>query len=216
MGQILTANVATSMYWLGIYLERVETTLNHINKAYDDIIDVDKDAGVKLYKNFSIDLEYSDAVDFLDKAIRGDHSANLAEILKNARENAIIGREYIESSAFGEIIELNETAQKISKSITPIDYKDIDYALSLISEIRGAQTKRGDRNVSDYFLQLGKLVEELDFHIRFENDPTMKSIITQEITTVITRLNPELDFTIPNDGETMDYIYKLIDKLIVN
>ena len=56
MAQYLTANVATNMYWLGRYLERIESSLYEINKAYDQVIDVDKDAGVKLYKKFDIDL----------------------------------------------------------------------------------------------------------------------------------------------------------------
>ena len=46
MNQIMTANVASNLYWLGRYLERVEATLLAINKAYDSIIDVDFDAGI--------------------------------------------------------------------------------------------------------------------------------------------------------------------------
>jgi len=50
--QLLTANVATNLYWLGRHLERIELSLFEINNAYDKIIDVDKDAGVKLYKKY--------------------------------------------------------------------------------------------------------------------------------------------------------------------
>ncbi|SMP86547.1 A predicted alpha-helical domain with a conserved ER motif [Epsilonproteobacteria bacterium SCGC AD-308-O04] len=216
MGQLLTANVATSMYWLGRYLERIEETLHEINKAYDKIIDVDKDAGVKIYKKFHIDLEYTNAIDFLEKAIRGDHSANLIDILKNARENAIISREYIDELAFGEIIELNEVAQRISKSTEKIDYKDIDYALSLISEIWGAQTKRGHRKVGDYFLKLGKLVEEVDFRLRFGRNQAMTDVVLEEINTIFKLFNPELEIKISENEDIMDSIYKQMDKLIVN
>ena len=116
MEQLLTANVATSMYWLGRYLERIESTLFEIDKAYDLIIDVDKNAGVELYKKFDIDLKYVTAIDFLDKSIRGDHAANLSVMMQNARENAIISRANIDESAFGEIIALNELFQAIQKS----------------------------------------------------------------------------------------------------
>lgn len=135
MGQLLTANVATSMYWLGRYLERIEGTLFEINKAYDQIVDVDKKAGVTLYEKFDIDLEYVSAIDFLDKSIRGDHAGNLSEMMQNARENAIISRANIDESAFGEIIALNHLFEMIQKSPKPIDYNDIDMALSLINEI---------------------------------------------------------------------------------
>jgi uncharacterized alpha-E superfamily protein len=49
MKQLITANTALNLYWLGRYLERVESTLLDIDKAYDTIIDVDKNAGVNLY-----------------------------------------------------------------------------------------------------------------------------------------------------------------------
>jgi uncharacterized alpha-E superfamily protein len=214
--EYLTANVATSMYWLGRYLERIEATLYEINKAYDKIIDVDKNAGVKLYKKFEIDLKYTNASDFLDVAIRGDHSANLINLLKNARENAIISREYIDELAFGEIIELNEIAQRIAKSAEPIDYKDIDYALSLISEIWGAQTKRGHRKEVDYFLKLGKLVEEVDFRLRFDRKQKMTEFILEEINAIFKLLNPKIEINISQSEDIMGDLYKEMDKLIIN
>ncbi len=215
MAQLLTANVATSMYWLGRYIARVEATLYEINKAYDLIIDVDKDAGVKLYKKFEIDLEYTNAIDFLDKSIRGDHSANLSTILQNARENAIISREYIDELAFGEIIALNEMAQRTSKSDLRVDYQDIDYALSLISEIWGAQTKRGHRKAGDYFLKLGKLVEEVDFRLRFNRKQAMTELILEEINATFKLLNPEINIKASDNDDIMGDIYRQMDKLIV-
>jgi len=216
MGQLLTANVATSLYWLGRYLERIESTLYEIKKAYDKVIDVDKDAGVKVYKKFDIDLQYTDAIDFLDKAIKGEHSANLLNVLKNARENAIISREYIDELAFGEIIELNEIAQRISRSNGRIDCKDMDYAMSLISEIWGAQTKRNHRKVSDYFLKLGKLVEEIDFRLRFGKGQKTTDIILEEVHSIFKFLNPEINIKKFDNKDIMGSIYKQIDELIVD
>ena len=92
MEQLLTANVASNIYWLGRYLQRVEATLYQIEKAFDQIIDVDKNAGVDLYLKFGIQIEYTDTVDFLKVAICGEHPANLATIMHNARESAIISR----------------------------------------------------------------------------------------------------------------------------
>ena len=84
MDQLLTANVATNMYWLGRYLERVETTLYKIEEAFNIIIDVDKNAGVELYEKFGIELEYTDSMDFLKSAIYGDHAANIETITGHA------------------------------------------------------------------------------------------------------------------------------------
>lgn len=217
--QLLTANVATNLYWLGRHLERIELSLFEINNAYDMIIDVDKDAGVKLYKRYGIDIEYTGAHDFLAQAIRGDHSANLANIMVNARENAIISRPNMDASAFGEIIELHELLQQISKSTFTIDYKDIDTALSLISEIWGAHEKKGHRRCSDYFLKTGKLIEEVDFRLRFNKDMEMTDLILEDINTIFKILDPDFDSKVKkskeNNQNIMEDLYKNVDKLIV-
>lgn len=216
MGQLLTANIASSMYWLGRYLERIEETLYEINKVYDKIIDVDKDAGVVLYQKFNIAIEYKSAIDFLDKAIRGAHASNLAEIMKNARENAIISRAYIDKSAFGEIIALHELFQSIQKSPTYIDYNDIDHALSLLNEIWGAHAHKGHRQNSDYFLKLGKLVEEVDFRLRFNKSKEMTETILKEINIAMGILNPKLKLAIDIDSSNiMDDIATIMEQLII-
>jgi uncharacterized alpha-E superfamily protein len=218
MEQLLTANVANSMYWLGRYLERIESTLFEIDKAYDLIIDVDKNAGIELYKKFDIDLKYVTAIDFLDNSFRGDHPANLSVMMQNARENAIISRANIDESAFGEIIALNDLFLAIQKSPINIDYNDIDRALSLINEIWGAHAHRGHRKCSDYFLKLGKLVEEVDFRIRFDRDVKMTAIVVKEIDTIFKVLDPELDLSCAPDAQEnmLKCIYEAIDKIIIN
>lgn len=217
--QLLTANVASNLYWLGRHLERIELSLCEINKAYDKIIDVDRDAGVKLYKKYDIDIEYTSALNFLAQAIRGEHPANLANIMVNARENAIIGRPNIDASAFGEVIELHELLHEMSKNALPIDYKDIDTVLSLISEIWGVHEKRGHRRCSDYFLKLGKLIEEVDFRLRFNSDMEMTDLIIDDINMIFKILDPEFDTevkkSIENNQNIMEDLYKNMDRLIV-
>lgn len=215
MNQLLTANVATNLYWLGRHLERITLTLLKINNAYDKIIDVDKDAGVTLYKKFKIDLEYSDSLDFLDKAISGDHPANLPNLMISARENAIIGRANIDSSAFGDIIELHALFQKISKSTNNINYKDIDTALSLISQVWGAHEKKGHRKCSDYFLKLGKLIEEVEFRLRFDDAQAMTDEILADIYDIFKILDPDFKASENGDINTLEKLYAEVDKLIV-
>jgi hypothetical protein len=190
-----------------------------INKTYDQIIDVDKNAGVELYKRYGITIEYSNALGFLAQAIRGDHPANLANIMVNARENAIIGRPNIDASAFGEVMDLHELLHKMGNSICDIDYKDIDTALSLISEIWGAHEKRGHRKCSDYFLKLGKLIEEVDFRLRFDKDMEMTDLIIEDINMMFKILNPDFDSAVKKFKEgnknIMEDLYKNVDQLIV-
>ena len=191
MDQLVTANVATNLYWLGRNLERAKQTLYKISKTYDLIIDVDKDAGKKLYDNFDIKLEYSDAVDFLQQAIMGEHSSNILEIMTNARESAIICRHRIDSEAFGEIIELHALFDTLTKTDMEIDYKLIDQAHSLISEIYGALAKREHTNKTDLFIRMGKLVEEADFRLRFNKDAAITDTVIQEIDAIVKTLTED-------------------------
>ncbi len=182
---ILTANVASSLYWLGRYLQRVESTLQKMLEAYDLIIDVDSEAGSTLYKHFGIDIHYTGAMDFLNEAILGEHHANLVNVITNARENAIISRTNIDTNAFGEIMELYALFQRAQKSSETIDYKFIDTVQSLISEIWGATVKREHQIEGDVFFRLGKLVEELDFNCRFGSDEKTNTLIVDKIQTII-------------------------------
>ncbi|MEN8302891.1 MAG: alpha-E domain-containing protein [Campylobacterota bacterium] len=191
MDQLVTANVATNLYWLGRNLKRANQTLHMISKAYDEIIDVDRDAGVKLYKAFNIELEYDSAVGFLQEAILGEHSANILEITANARESAIISRHRLDSDAFGEIIELHALFDSITKGEIEIDYKHIDHAHSLISEIWGTFSKREHINKSDLFIRMGKLVEEADLRLRFNKDAAITETVIEEIDALVEVLSED-------------------------
>jgi len=185
MGKLVTANVATNLYWLGRHLERTETTLYKILKAYDEIIDVNKDAGRELYQKFDIELDYSNAKDFLHASIQGEHSANILDMMTNARESAIISRHRIDTEAFGEIIELHALFKEADDDI---DYKIIDKALSLVSEIWGALSKREHTNNAYLFFRMGKLVEEADLRIRFDKDEAVTLSVIEEIDSIVSIL----------------------------
>ncbi|DAB29772.1 MAG TPA: kinase [Sulfurimonas sp. UBA12504] len=223
MEQLLTANVATNLYWLGRYIERIEATLGQIMIAYDQIIDVDKNAGITLYENFSTELEYTNAKDFLQKAIFGEHAANIAVLAGYARENAIICRNHINTQAFGEIIALNALFQKSSNSFVDIDYKLIDEAGSLISEMWGEISKTEYKRISDYFLRLGQLIEKADFNFRFDEEKETGIIIIDEINKILANLEADKETNVEQtQTQEMDYeviinnIHKKIQDLIID
>jgi len=190
MNQIMTANVANNLYWLGRYLERVESTLLEINNIYDLIIDVDFDAGKKLYDNLGIKIAYDSASNFIYQASLGDHDANLKNLLEFVRENAIIARSYIDLEAFGSIIELHDLFEKIASKEKNIDFVFIDEALSLISEIWGEFSRKETRNVDDYFLKLGKYIEKVDFHLRIGKKKEYAIRMKDEIDEIVYVLAP--------------------------
>ena len=213
MVQILTANSATNLYWLGRYIERVDGLLTNLMPAYDDTIDANKDAGKNLYKCFKIDLEYTNAQEFLEEAIFGDHDSNLLTLSAYARENAIISRSYINTEAFGEIIELNAIFKNVSNSYANIDYKLINDAMSLISEIWGELSKLSKSNTSDHFLKLGRLVEKLDFHIRFHGENEHSANMTDSINTILEQLTSKAEAKSIQKASTNDESLSIVDDL---
>ena len=222
MQQLMTANAAINLYWLGRHLERTEATLLHAIKAYDKIIDVEFDAGKKLYDKFLIPIEYTKATDFLSVAIFGEHSANLFDVMKNTRENAIIARSHIDAEAFGEIMELYALFEKTSKELHNLDYKFLDKVHSLIREVWGSHSKREHKKSSDNFVRLGKLVEELDFKLRFNEDKTIIAKVIHDIDLVLEVLaeaeQPEpapLEMSEEAKDEIMDSIHERIAKIII-
>ncbi|PLY10687.1 MAG: kinase [Arcobacter sp.] len=219
MEQLLTANVASNLYWFGRYLERIEATLIEVVNAFDKIIDIDKDAGKILYQKFEIDIEYKNAKEFLDTSVFGEHDANINVLMGYARENAIISRTYLDTEAFGSVIELSDLLKHADNSSFWIDCNFIDQALSLISEIWGELTRNQERNTSDYFIRLGKLVEKTDFHLRLERDKGFSLVVMDEIDTIVSILAPDAQFNTHDERETYEAILNSIngkiDKIVV-
>ena len=214
MDQLLTANVATNLYWFGRYLERIEATLLEVVYHFDKIIDIDKDSGKEFYKQIGIDLEYDNARDFLNQAIFGDHNGNIHELMACARENAIISRLSMDTEAFGSVIELSDLLKHSNHASFYIDCRFIDYVLSLISEIWGELTRRQKRNKSDYFIRLGKLVEKVDFHLRLEKDKEFSLVVMEEIDTIVEILAPDAEFKPHDENDSHDVILNSINAKI--
>ena len=123
MEQLLTANVATNLYWFGRYLERIEATLLEVVYAFDKIIDTNKDCGKEIYEKLGIDLDYSCSKDFLNKAIFGNHHANLHTLISHAKENAIIKQYEILFELDG--VELEFTDEALEKIAEIAVEKDV-------------------------------------------------------------------------------------------
>lgn len=212
--QLLTANVATNLYWFGRYLERIEATLLEVVSVFDKVIDIDKDEGKVFYSKFGTKIEYENAKDFLNVAIFGEHTLNLHTLMSLARENAIICRSNMYTSAFGSVIELADLLKQADHSAFPINCKFLDKVLSLISEIWGELTRRQKRNTSDYFIRLGKLVEKVDLHLRLERDKEFSLVVMDEIDTIVQILAPNAEFIPHDENDSHEVIINSINAKI--
>jgi uncharacterized alpha-E superfamily protein len=213
MEQLITANVATNLYWFGRYLERIEATLLEIITASDKVIDTDKQAGVKLFKKLEMDIEYKDTKDFLNIAIFGNHDSNINNLMECARENAIISRADMYTEAFGSVIELSELIKRGSH-LPQVDCSFLDEVLSLISSIWGKLTRRQKRDTSDYFIRLGKLVEKVDFHLRLERNKMFSLVVMEEIDKIVKILAPNAVFKPHDEKDSYEVILNSINAKI--
>jgi uncharacterized alpha-E superfamily protein len=213
MEQLITANVATNLYWFGRYLERIEATLLEIVTASDKIIDTDKEAGVKLFKKLEIDIEYKNTKDFLNVAIFGNHDSNINNLIEYARENAIISRADMYTEAFGSVIELSNLI-KHGSYLPHVDCTFLDEVLSLISAIWGKLTRRQKRDTSDYFIRLGKLVEKVDFHLRLEKNKEFSLVLMEEIDKIVSILAPDAVFKPHDEKDSYEVILNSINAKI--
>lgn len=213
MEQLITANVATNLYWFGRYLERIEATLLEIITASDKVIDTDKQAGVKLFKKLEMDIEYKDTKDFLNIAIFGNHDSNINNLMECARENAIISRADMYTEAFGSVIELSELIKRGSH-LSQVDCSFLDEVLSLISSIWGKLTRRQKRDTSDYFIRLGKLVEKVDFHLRLERNKMFSLVVMEEIDKIVKILAPNAVFKPHDEKDSYEVILNSINAKI--
>ena len=213
MEQLITANVATNLYWFGRYLERIEATLLEIVTASDKIIDTDKEAGVKLFKKLEIDIEYKNTKDFLNVAIFGNHDSNINNLIEYARENAIISRADMYTEAFGSVIELSNLI-KHGSYLPHVDCSFLDEVLSLISSIWGKLTRRQKRDTSDYFIRLGKLVEKVDIHLRLEKNKEFSLVLMEEIDKIVSILAPDAVFKPHDEKDSYEVILNSINAKI--
>lgn len=216
MEQVLTSNTAINLYWLGRHLERVESTLVDVETVFDVIIDGDRSAGKAYFNRLDVELSYENASGFLEEAIFGNHASNLFDLMKSARENAIICRTYMDTDAFGETIRLHNLFDHASKSAQGIDYRFVDDALSLINEIGGIMSRGLVRRTSDYFIRLGKLVEKVDLHVRHAKEGDELSEYLSNILFAAKKIAPDASLAIYETDEeaNLDAINELIDHLV--
>ena len=210
MEQLLTGNVATNLYWFGRYLERIESLLLEVVPAFDTIIDIDKDYGKKLYKKLEIEIDYNSPKEFLNVALFADHVANINTLMEFVRENAIICRADMYTSAFGSVMELSDLIKK-EKNTSQVEFRFIDKILAIISEIWGELIRREKRNTSDYFIRLGKLVEKVDSHLILERNKNFSLIVMDEIDTIASILSPDAEFKPHDENDSYEVILNSIN-----
>jgi uncharacterized alpha-E superfamily protein len=187
--QYLTADRAFNLYWLGRHIKRIEIEIVAIDRTFNQIIDKNREAGRELFSKLDIELKYQNALEYLEECMYGDHEGRMYDIIQNARENAIIARNYLQQDAFTAIIELHQFFEKNANNISGIDYQFVDTVLGIIIRIWGAMHQFLKYQMSYDFIRLGQLVEKVDLSMRLDEQRDFALLRIDDIDALALKLN---------------------------
>lgn len=165
----ISATKANRLYWLGRYTERVYISLHLLRRYYDRMIDSNN---TKVYEEYYQKLDANNPYPDIDSFRMGymydeKNPCSLLSGITAANDNAIVLREEIMSETLSYIQLSLCHIQKAAENKTPniTDLQPItDYLLAFWGSIDERVFDERIRN----FLRVGKLVENIDMHIRFD------------------------------------------------
>ena len=164
----ISATKANRLYWLGRYAERVYLSLHLLRKSYDTMIDGAGQGYLDYYKRLDASSVYPDKLSFMLGYMYDEKNPNsLLAGMERANDNAIVLREEIMSETLSYIqLSLVKIKAAAAEGVTNItDLQNItDYLLAFWGS---ADERIYDDGVRD-LLRVGKLVENMDMHVRFD------------------------------------------------
>lgn len=165
---MISANKANRLYWLGRYTERVYVSLHLLRRYYDKMIDGHPDEYKEYCRKLSVGNPYPDEKAFqMGYMYDETNPCSLMSGLIAANDNAIVLREEITSETLSYIqlslCHIQKAVKKGDGNIT--DLQPItDYLLAFWGSIDERVFDERIRNI----LKAGKLVENIDMHLRFD------------------------------------------------
>lgn len=166
---VITADKANRLFWLGRYAERVYISLHLLRRYYDSVLDGDMADIREYYKLLGVDTFGKDqnSEEFqLSQLYSADNACSIMISLINANDNGIVLRRDITSESLSYLqmskALLDDCAISQVKNISMLQ-PITDYMLAFFGSI--------DERVFDErirkFLKIGRFIENIDLHIRF-------------------------------------------------
>lgn len=162
---VITADRANRLFWLGRYAERVYISLHLLRRYYDIVLDGDTKDLHEYYECLGIGGDTTREFQ-LSQLYDLNNICSIATSLSLAGDNAIVLRHDITSESMSYI----QMSQALLEECSLLKEKNItrlqpvtDYMLAFFGSI----DERVFDNRIRKFLKIGKLVENIDLHIRF-------------------------------------------------
>lgn len=164
----ISANKANRLFWLGRYTERVYISLHLLRRYYDKTIDGEACEYEEYYRKLDISNPYPDVDSFrLGYMYDKKNPCSIISGLEAANDNAIVLREEIMSETLSYIqmslCHIKKEAENREYNITNLQ-AITDYLLAFWGSVDERVSDERVRNL----LRIGKLIENMDMHIRFD------------------------------------------------
>lgn len=166
---ILSSSKVNRLFWLGRYAERVYTSLHLVRKYLDKMIDSAPDCYKDFCASLGIPADYKSAEDFHQRYLYDEESPfSLITAMRCAFDNGIELREEIKSESLSYIELALNTLRQCSK--TAVKYEELQPVTDNLLAFWGGLDERMTSREAKDLLHLGRMLESLELHVRFQYD----------------------------------------------
>ena len=167
---ILSANKANRLFWLGRYAERGYLMLHLMRRAYDEVIDVP--VGEVPYSEFLkkmdvyVSNEMTTSYQMMEQIYDPKTVTSLRSIIEMMMDNAIVLRSEILSESFS-YIELCRDLIRAKAEVREMNISELQPITDWLLAFWGCIRERVHGDIYA-LLEIGRLIEHLDMCIRFD------------------------------------------------
>lgn len=166
---IISVEKANCLVWLGIYSERVFTTLKRYEDGFDSMLDKNPNFYKEYCDMLSIPNIYNDATDFIKRyAYDKENVDSIYSNLVRAYDNALILRDFITSDSLAYINLAIFAMKKASASEAPL--VDLQIVRDHLLAFWGCIDDCVDDIVVRNLIKVGRRIERLDLCLRHHDD----------------------------------------------
>lgn len=215
-GMAISINTAERLYWFGRYVQRIQTMVTELINTYDYVIDRDLEAGKALYEKLGIEIEYSNARDYLKEAVYGDQAGSIESIVIWARENAIETRHLLDERGFATLNRIyNRLVAGRGQMVSPAWLEEIIDDCRLILGIFSTEL---DRTRAYQLIRFGQQIERFDLILRLYGEIEMVSADIDVINSIARQLNRQyrpVNVTTSNIPKFLTFLNGIVSRVII-
>ncbi|MFI3304941.1 MAG: alpha-E domain-containing protein [Rikenellaceae bacterium] len=166
---VITADKANRLFWLGRYAERVYISMHLLRRYYDQVLDGDRANFKEYYRCLGVNTTgHDEESEACQLSQLYDHSniCSIASSLDGANDNGVVLRRDIKSESLS-YIQLSRSLIDQCSAISEMNITHLqpitDYMLAFFGSVDERVFDERVRN----FLKVGRFVENIELHIRF-------------------------------------------------